>query len=123
MAATAPRTIEYEIDVEDVEYLRHGDIGLLARLFKPRGQGPFPAVVELHGGAWCLGNRLQDTSINEQLARNGIVVAALDFRVPLATSYPGSLIDINYRIRWLNSHTERLGTLPAIAGTFRITSG
>jgi hypothetical protein len=51
MAASAPRTIEYEIDVLDEEYLRHGDIGLLARLFKPRGQGPFPAVVELHRGA------------------------------------------------------------------------
>jgi len=96
MAAAAPRTIEYEIDVLDEEYLRHGDIGLLARLFKPRGQGPFPAVVELHGGAWCLGNRLQDTSINEQLARSGIVVAALDFRVPPTASYPGSLMDINY---------------------------
>ena len=82
MAATAAKNFEFEIDVEDVEYLRHGDQPLLARLFKPRGTGPFPAVVELHGGAWCLGDRLQDTAINERLARNGILVAALDFRVP-----------------------------------------
>src|SRR6516162_10119999 len=86
MAATAPKSFDYEVEVEDVEYLRHGDTPLLARLFKPRGTGPFPAVVELHGGAWCLGDRLQDTSINEQLARNGILVAALDFRVPPAAS-------------------------------------
>jgi acetyl esterase/lipase len=123
MAVTAPGTIEYEIDVEDVEYLRHGDIGLLVRLFKPRGEGPFPAVVELHGGAWCLGDRFQDTSINEQLARNGIVVAALDFRVPPAASYPGSLIDINYGIRWLKTQAERLGTLPEMVCTFGISSG
>ena len=32
----------YEIDVEDVEYLRHGNKRLLARLYKPRGKGPFP---------------------------------------------------------------------------------
>jgi hypothetical protein len=43
---------------------------LLARLFKPRGQGPFPAIVELHGGAWCMGDRLNDATINEQLARS-----------------------------------------------------
>ena len=47
----------YEIDVEDVEYLRHGAKPLLARLFKPRGAGPFPLVVDLHGGAWGRGER------------------------------------------------------------------
>ena len=41
----------YDIEVEDVEYIRHGDKPLLARLFKPRGTGPFPLIVELHGGA------------------------------------------------------------------------
>jgi acetyl esterase len=39
-----PKTYEY--DVEDIEYLRHGDKPLLARVFKPRGEGPFPALVE-----------------------------------------------------------------------------
>jgi acetyl esterase len=123
MAATAPKSFDYEIDVEDVEYLRHGDMPLLARLFKPRGQGPFPLLVELHGGAWCLGDRLQDTTINEQLARSGIVVAALDFRVPPAASYPGSLVDINYAIRWLKAQAASLRTRPEMVCTFGISSG
>ena len=46
-----------DCDVEDVEYLRHGDKPLLARIFKPRGAGPFPALVECHGGAWCMSDR------------------------------------------------------------------
>jgi len=123
MAATAPKSSAYEVDVEDVEYLRHGDTALLARLFKPRGQGPFPAIVELHGGAWCLGDRKQDTTINEQLARAGILVAALDFRVPPAASYPGSLTDINYGIRWLKTQATKLGTRPDMVCTFGISSG
>ena len=41
----------YEIDIQDVEYLRHGETPLLARLFIPRGSEPFPIMVELHGGA------------------------------------------------------------------------
>ena len=44
----------HEFDVQDVEYLRHGDKPLLARVYKPRGEGPFPALVDLHGGAWCI---------------------------------------------------------------------
>jgi acetyl esterase/lipase len=123
MAATAPGNFEYEVDVQDVEYLRHADTPLLARLFRPRGNGPFPAVVELHGGAWCLGDRLQDSSINERLAHNGILVAALDFRVPPAASYPGSAVDINYGIRWLKREAASLGTRPDMICTFGISSG
>src|ERR1700730_14360549 len=123
MAASAPKTFDYEIDVEDVEYLRHGDTPLLARLFKPRGAGPFPAAFELHGGAWCLGDRLQDTTINEQLARSGILVADVDFRVPPVASYPGSLADINYGIRWLKTQAATLGTHPEMVCTFGISSG
>jgi acetyl esterase/lipase len=48
----------YALDVDDVEYVRHGNRPLLARLFKPRGTGPFPLIIELHGGAWCRGDRL-----------------------------------------------------------------
>jgi hypothetical protein len=33
----------HQFDVEDIEYLRHGDKPLLARVFRPRGEGPFPA--------------------------------------------------------------------------------
>ena len=35
----------YDFDVEDVEFLRHGDKPLLARLFKPKGAGPFCGVL------------------------------------------------------------------------------
>jgi len=40
----------YAITTEDVEYLRHGDRRLVARLYRPTGAGPFAAVVDLHGG-------------------------------------------------------------------------
>src|SRR5439155_1013576 len=100
----------YDIRIEDVEYVRHGDKPLLARLFKPRGSGPFPLVVELHGGAWCRGDRLNDTAINEPLAKSGVVVAALDFRMPPEAPYPASLTDINYAIRWLKTRATALGS-------------
>lgn len=121
MAANAPKT--YEIDVEDVEYVRHGDKPLLARLFKPRGTGPFPIIVDLHGGAWCLGDRLMDTPLNEPLAKSGVVVAALDFRVPPEASYPGSLADINYAIRWLKTQATQLHSRPDMIGVFGSSSG
>jgi acetyl esterase len=113
----------YEIDIEDVEYLRHGTRPLLARLFKPRGSGPFPLIVDLHGGAWCSGDRLNDTAINEPLAKSGVVVAALDFRMPPEAAYPASVADINYGIRWLKTRATSLGSQPHLVGTLGVSSG
>lgn len=113
----------HEIEVKDLEYLRHGDRPLLARMFVPHGPGPFPMVVELHGGAWIRGDRTNDTLMNEALAKSGVVVAALDFRQPPEASYPGSLLDIHYGVRWLKSRAgdfrgraDRVGIMGASSG-------
>ncbi|HEV8718355.1 MAG TPA: alpha/beta hydrolase [Candidatus Binatia bacterium] len=121
MTANAPKI--YDIEVEDVEYIRHGDTPLLARLFRPRGPGPFPAIVELHGGAWNLGDRLMDVAINKPLAQSGVVVAALDFRMPPVASYPASLADINYGIRWLKTQATKWGSRPDWVGALGSSSG
>jgi acetyl esterase len=107
MTAFGPTS--HPIDVEDVEYLRHADKPLLARVFTPRGQGPFPLVVQLHGGAWFRGDRTNDAVMNEPLAKSGVVVAALDFRQPPDAPYPGSMVDINYAVRWLKANAARFG--------------
>jgi acetyl esterase/lipase len=109
--------------VEDVEYLRHGDTPLLARLFVPHGSGPFPMVVDLHGGAWCRGDRLSDTPINEALARSGLIVAALDFRMPPVAPYPASVADIHYAIRWLKTRAGSLGGRADRVGVLGVSSG
>ncbi len=118
------RTQTYDVDIADVEYLRHGDKPLLARLFKPRGSGPFPLMVELHGGAWVRGNRLNGNAANEALAKNGVIVAALDFRTE--APYPASLADIHYGIRWCktqaeawNGRPDRIGAMGTLAAHTR----
>lgn len=109
--------------VEDVEYLRHGDKPLLARLFRPAGDGPFPMVVDLHGGAWCNGNRTNDVVMNEALAKSGVIVAALDFRMPPDAGYPASLADIHYGIRWLKARARELKGRADRVGGIGISSG
>jgi len=120
--ATGTQTT-YDIDVADVEYLRHEDKPLLARLFKPRGSGPFPIMVELHGGAWVRGDRLNGNAGNEALAKNGVIVAALDFRVPPVASYPASLADIHYGIRWCKTQAVAWNGRPDWIGAMGTSSG
>jgi acetyl esterase/lipase len=113
----------HEFVVQDVEYLRHGDKPLLARVYKPRGEGPFPAVVDLHGGAWCNGSRSGDKVRHETLAGHGIVVASLDWRCGREGAYPKALTDINYAIRWVKAHAKELKTRPDLVGLSGQSSG
>ena len=118
--ATATR---HEITVEDVEYLRHGDKPLLARVYKPRGTGPFPLIVDLHGGAWCGKDRTTDAGTDEPLAKSGVVVVSLDFRMPPDAGYPASLVDVNYAIRWCKARARALYTRPDLVGILGVSSG
>lgn len=115
--------MRHEIEIQDVEYRRHDGVPLLARLYRPQGAGPFPIMVELHGGAWCRLDRLADAVIHEPLARSGVIVAALDFRQPPVAPYPASLQDIHYAIRWLKARAAELGGRPDLVGSMGNSSG
>jgi acetyl esterase/lipase len=120
---TASVLSRHEIDASDVEYLRHGSQPLLARVYRPRGAGPFPLVIDLHGGAWCKKDRTSDAGTDEPLARSGVVVVALDFRMAPAHRYPASLADINYAIRWFKSRAAEFGGRPDRVGILGVSSG
>ena len=107
-----------DFDVDDVEYLRHGDKPLLARVHKPRGEGPFPALVECHGGGWCAQDRFTEKLRHEAMASNGIVSIALDFRSGNEAPYPASVQDINYAVRWAKLNARMLKTRPDLVGPF-----
>ena len=115
--------MHHDIKVEDVEYNRHGGTPLLMRLYRPQGAGPFPIMVELHGGAWCRSDRLADVVIHEALAKSGVVVASLDFRQPPVAPYPASFQDIHYGIRWLKARATELGSRPDMVGSMGNSSG
>jgi len=121
--SAAARTADHAIDVEDVTYRHHDGKPLLARIFKPKGAGPFPMMIDIHGGAWCNGDRTNDTQICEALAKSGIVVAALDFRMPPDGGYPASMQDINYAVRWLKANAKTFGGRPGKVGAVGISSG
>mgnify|MGYP002642482694 FL=1 len=109
-------TAQYDVSVEDIEYLKAGEASLLARLYRPKGDGPFPGVVEVHGGAWIGNDRLTNVDIDQALAASGVVVMAVDFRMPPAAQYPEPVADINFAIRWLRANAERFDVDPAKIG-------
>ena len=111
------------IHTEDLEYLSEAGTSLLARFYRPEGTGPFPAVLEVHGGAWTSGDRLNNIAIGEHLAAHGIVVLSIDFRMPPAARYPETVADVNFGIRFLKANAERFATRAELVGGLGTSSG
>jgi acetyl esterase len=112
------------IDIQDLEFLRpQGSPQPLARYYRPEGTGPFPAVLEVHGGAWTSGDRLNNVAIGEYLAAHGVVVLSIDFRMPPAGRYPETVADVNFGIWFLKTNATRFATRRELVGGLGTSSG
>jgi acetyl esterase len=123
VTARAESGTAYDFTVKDVVYRRDGDKQRLARLYQPAGTGPFPAVLQVHGGAWNNKDRTDGQNTALDLAEAGIVVLAIDFRNAPEAPYPASLQDTNYGIRWLKAHAGDFGSSAGQVGAYGTSSG
>ena len=116
--------MSHEFTVEEVEYIRHDGKGYVANVYRPKGTGPFPIMVELHGGAWCRSDRHGDKLLHESLAKSGVIVVAPDWRQPMeGPGYPASFQDIHYCIRWAKSKAAEWGGRADRVGSMGNSSG
>lgn len=112
----------FEVDVRDVEYHHQAGRVQLARIYQPKGTGPFPSIIDVHGGAWHNGDRTNNVGTDQALASKGILVAALDFRQPPEAGYPASICDVNLGVRWLKAHAAEFNGTTSV-GAFGNSSG
>jgi acetyl esterase/lipase len=73
---------QFELKVSEVEFRRTpGGRQLMARIYQPQGPGPFPSMLDLHGGAWRRKDRLAEEPMDRAIAASGILVVAIDLRL------------------------------------------
>lgn len=116
-------TKSFEVSWEDVEYRHDGQQSWLARIYQPQGSGPFPALIEIHGGAWNNNDRTQNAPLCSGLAESGMVVASVDFRLGTQAPYPASIADINFATRWLKANASRFNAVADGLGGLGLSSG
>jgi acetyl esterase/lipase len=95
----------------------------MARIYQPQGAGPFPTLLDLHGGAWNNKDRLANVPMDEAVAKSGMLVVAVDLTLAPEAPYPASVQDANYAVRWLkhrarewNGDAANLGVLGSSSG-------
>ena len=110
--------------IPDLTYSAVGDAELKLDLAVPKeGDGPFPVVVCIHGGAWRGGKRQDLTQTLDVLAGRGYVAAAIGYRLVPAAKFPAQIEDCKAAVRWLRANAkkykidaERIGAVGFSAG-------
>jgi acetyl esterase/lipase len=114
----------FDLAVSEVELRRNrGGRMLMARVYQPKGQGPFAAVLDLHGGAWNNKNRLAEEPMDRALAASGLLVVAVDMTLAPEAPYPACVEDANYAVRWLKANAATWNGEAAKLGVYGSSSG
>jgi len=127
LAASMPTydpSAKFDLSVTELEYRKTAaGRSLKARIYQPNGTGPFPAILDLHGGAWNAKDRFAEEPMDRALAASGLLVVAVDLTLAPEAPYPASVQDANYAVRWLkwkapawNGDASKLGIYGSSSG-------
>lgn len=95
-----------------------------------KGNGPYPALIFIHGGGWSTGRR-QNNSIEIKLAaERGYVAVTVDYRLTSVNDglkakypFPAQLHDVKCAVRWLRANAEKYSIDPAHIGAYGYSAG
>lgn len=118
----APKPAEGE-SIDGLVYASPGGVGLKIDLVVPRGEGPYPAIVCLHGGGWTTGSRKEMAQTMAVLGRRGFVAAAPDVRLAPKHRFPACLEDARAAVRWLRENASSYKVDPRRIGVMGLSTG
>ena len=95
----------------------------MARVYQPQGAGPFPTLLDLHGGAWNRKDRFAEEPMDRAVAASGVLVVAIDMTLAPEAPYPACVQDANYGVRWLKSKAAEWNGDAVEVGIYGSSSG
>lgn len=115
---------KFDLDVSEVDMRRNAAGRMLkARIYRPKGAGPFPTVLDLHGGAWNRKDHMAEEPMDRALASSGLLVVAIDMTLGPEAPYPACVQDANYAVRWLKMNAATWNGDTAKIGIYASSSG
>jgi acetyl esterase/lipase len=74
-------------------------------LYLPPGEGPFPLIINIHGGGFKLGDKsMVDQKLGQTLLDNGYAIASLDYRLSGEAIFPAAVLDVKAATRFLRAN-------------------
>ena len=91
-------------------------------LYLPEGSGPFPLIINVHGGAFKMGDKSNPAGADEFLA-NGYAVASVDYRLSGEALAPAQIQDVKAAVRWLRANASKYNLDPQKFAAFGQSAG
>ena len=113
----------FEIKIWEEDFREIPTRMLCARICQSIGDGPFPVLLDLHGGAWTSKDRMANVAMADAMAQSGILTVSIDLRLASEAPYPASVQDANYGIRWLKMKAPSWQGEPSTLGLLGSSSG
>jgi acetyl esterase/lipase len=108
----------------DIVYTKAGDVELKLDLARPaEGDGPFPAVIVIHGGAWRSGNKNQQRGMIGAFAGRGYVAVSPQYRFCPKETFPAQVHDVKAAVRWVKAHAKAYKIDPDHVGAVGFSAG
>jgi len=86
-----------------------GNTDLTAEVYVPLGAGPFPTMLYMHGGSWCLWSPAHVRKMVMRFAASGYVVFNLDYGLAPEHRFPWAVEDVVYAAGWAVKNASRYG--------------
>ena len=106
-------------------YATHDSVALAGDLYLPKGAGPFPVLVGVHGGGWVQGVRGQFQHWGPYLAARGIALFAISYRLAKTgqKTFPHAVQDVLAAIQFVRGNAKELRIAPDRIGMFGHSAG
>lgn len=116
-AIAAPNVPDSVIWEEGIEYTNPDDQHLQLNLARPKtGEGPFPAIICIHGGGFRAGKRDGYDNLCIRLAERGFVAATITYRLAPKYQFPAAVHDTKAAVRWMRANAKKYKVDPARIG-------
>lgn len=119
---TKPRRLRYKKS-GGVVYRKTPEYEIKCDVYVPEGEGPFPAVIAVHGGAWRQGSKLTMRRHAKRMAQAGYVVVAINYRHAPRYPFPAQVHDCKHAVRWTKSNAQKYKIDPLRVGAFGYSAG
>jgi acetyl esterase/lipase len=100
----------------DIEFSNPEDQHLQLNMARPKGTGPFPAVLCIHGGGFRAGTRESYNKLCLTLAQNGYVAVTITYRLAPKHPFPAAVYDCKAAVRWLRANARKYNIDPKRIG-------
>ena len=110
--------------IEDLVYTKVGDRELKLDVIMPAdGNGPFPALLVIHGGGWAAGNKKDVRFVMEEAAKRGYVAISPQYRFAPQDLFPAQVLDVKNAVRWAKTHAKEYKINPDKLGATGFSAG